>query len=430
MNILKHPMRGYHVPTMEYSFHEIFLKGEYDIPLVEDPIIVDCGANVGFSVLYFKMRYPRATLYAYEPNPRAFGLLKHNVKKNQLKNVFLRNAALSDCEGEEEFFINETWPGVSSLRQERGGDSVSKVKTELLSTLLLTLDRIDLVKIDVEGAEWSILRDLQENELLTKARRYVIEYHHQINGEAPRLSKFLAPFEKAGFSYQIKAARTLDQAFQDVLNARSEARPTPGAERWRAVAIGRARIGLCVFFSSPPSTTARAAVLSLFIARSRRRFSRPASNCALSRGARFILPKTVPSARMGACVSRRSSGLASIAGRSASPPLRPRRAFVAIWPPLGRCGSRRATARGAISSKLVTGAFCSCRPRFRRHGRWSCNVMAASVRSLSMIQLPARRRKAFLYASSSAPLLRLLDPFRPPAEPTLPSGVRRPDAMS
>ena len=78
-----------------------------------------------------------------------------------------------------------------------------------------------------------------------------------------------------------------------------------------------------------------------------------------------------------------------------------------------------------MSLKLVTGAFCSCRPRFKRHGRWSCNVMAASVRSRSMIRLPARRHKAFLSASSSAPPLRLPNRFRPSAEPTLLSGARR-----
>ena len=111
-------------------------------------------------------------------------------------------------------------------------------------------------------------------------------------------------------------------------------------------------------------------------------------------------------------------------------PLWPRRVFVVIWPPLGRCGSRRATARGATSWRLVTGAFCLCRPQFKRHGRWSCNVMAASVRSLSVTRLPAKRRKAFLYASSSAPPLRLPNPFRPPAEPTLPSGTRRPGVTS
>ena len=57
----------------------------------------------------------------------------------------------------------------------------------------------------------------------------------------------------------------------------------------------------------------------------------------------------------------------------------------------------------------MTGDFSSCRPRSRRRARWSSNVTEALARSLSMIQLPARKRKAFLSASSSVPRLRLLE---------------------
>jgi FkbM family methyltransferase len=54
------------------------------------------------------------------------------------------------------------------------------VKCERLSKTLASLDRVDRVKIDVEGAEWAILNDLIASGTLAKPERYIIEYHHDI----------------------------------------------------------------------------------------------------------------------------------------------------------------------------------------------------------------------------------------------------------
>ena len=63
---------------------------------------------------------------------------------------------------------------------DRGGTSELKVKATRLSNLIASLDRVDAVKIDVEGAEWHILKDLQQSGTLAKPMRYLIEYHHQM----------------------------------------------------------------------------------------------------------------------------------------------------------------------------------------------------------------------------------------------------------
>src|SRR5262245_66620960 len=79
------------------------------------------------------------------------------------------------------------------------------VTCERLSKTLASLERVYLVKIDVEGIEWAILSDLITSGTLTKPERYIIEYHHQIVGESPRFSQFLEFFEQAGFRYQVAA---------------------------------------------------------------------------------------------------------------------------------------------------------------------------------------------------------------------------------
>ena len=157
VDILGHPMRGFDPWAMKLLFHELFLGHEYrfvsDVP---DPVIIDCGANIGFSVLYFKGLYAAAHIYAYEPHPHAFRLLERNVEANGLDHVYARRAALSDRDGEAALYVHRNHGSPRhSLDARRGGPQRVTVEAQRLSTLLTTLDRVDVVKMDVEGAEWT-----------------------------------------------------------------------------------------------------------------------------------------------------------------------------------------------------------------------------------------------------------------------------------
>lgn len=219
VDILGHPMRGFSPRTLAYLFNEVFLTDEYRFPsAVPDPVIVDCGANVGFSVLYFKRLFPAARIHAFEANPHTFRLLQQNIRANGLDGVTAEAVALSDQEGEVSFFIGDD-PGtlLGSIRSDRGGAREARVPAVRLSTTLAALPRVDVVKMDVEGAERWILDDLVRSGMLTKPARYLIEYHHQIGTDAPRFAEFLAPFERAGFRYALRANGRTPEGFQDVL---------------------------------------------------------------------------------------------------------------------------------------------------------------------------------------------------------------------
>src|SRR5262245_54333406 len=63
-------------------FHKVFIENEYDLALAQDPsIIVDAGANVGMTAVYFALRYPNARIIAIEPESENFGILKSNAKR-------------------------------------------------------------------------------------------------------------------------------------------------------------------------------------------------------------------------------------------------------------------------------------------------------------------------------------------------------------
>lgn len=217
--IMGHPIRGHDARTLTYLFNDVFMSGHYAVELDADtPTIVDCGANIGLATLLFKIRYPAATVRCLEANPATFRMLETNVRANGLHGVRASNEAVWSAEGEIELFVGADPGGLrASVRRERGGDRAVRVPTVRLSRVLGSLPTVDLVKLDVEGAEHAVLEDLLASGTIAVPRQYVIEYHHQVAGDAPRLAPFLAAFEQAGFRYHLAARRGRAHAFQDVV---------------------------------------------------------------------------------------------------------------------------------------------------------------------------------------------------------------------
>jgi len=137
---------------------EVFLEREYEIELRTEPVVIlDLGSNVGASIVFFHARYPAARIIGVEPDPRAFTRLRTNVA--QFDGVTVLNMAAARADGLRPFYqADESW--LSSLREQEGAESDSiEVETRTLETLLaeLGIDHVDLLKIDVEGAEEEIL---------------------------------------------------------------------------------------------------------------------------------------------------------------------------------------------------------------------------------------------------------------------------------
>jgi FkbM family methyltransferase len=218
-----HSVLGYTIHANDYStllflFREIFLVNSYQFNTqTEQPVILDCGANIGMAVLYFKYLYPQAQITAFEPNPSAFRLLEKNIRDNALSNVSIVHVGLSDRVGKMRFFTGDGGASlVGSLREDRAQGKEIEIETQLLSDYMRTCQP-DCVKIDVEGAETLILKDLVATGTLDIPKHYLIEYHHQIGGEAANLSAFLLPFEQAGYDYKITTFDAPDDLFQDIL---------------------------------------------------------------------------------------------------------------------------------------------------------------------------------------------------------------------
>ena len=216
--ILDFKVTAYDYHTLMYLFREVFLSKEYYFEAENPkPTIIDCGANIGMSILYFKFLYPNCRITAFEPNPFAFALLEKNISQNNLKDIDLHNIGLSDVESSIQFFIGENKGGLSgSMIKERGGKNAIDIQADRLSKFIQEAT-VDLIKMDVEGAETQVLKDLVSENKLSNSRKYIIEYHHKINQKRSSLSAFIKPFEDAGFEYNIRTNYLNMGDFQDVL---------------------------------------------------------------------------------------------------------------------------------------------------------------------------------------------------------------------
>ena len=141
------------------AFEHVFINDEYDFSLARPPsIILDAGANVGMSAVYFALRYPGATIIAVEPETSNFATLLKNAELfPQIRPI---NVALWKHEGL--VHIQDGGGGHWGMRTIEGKVPTRQaIRATTIQALMqhLRVQQIDLLKIDVEGAECEILEE-------------------------------------------------------------------------------------------------------------------------------------------------------------------------------------------------------------------------------------------------------------------------------
>jgi FkbM family methyltransferase len=141
------------------AYEHVFIDEEYDFSLAYQPaLIVDAGANVGMSAAYFSLRYPAATIIAVEPEQTNFNVLRRNAQF--FPKVIPIEAAFWSHEGTVQMTSGHTGHWGSRVA-ESNDSSGAAVRATTVPALLdqLGIRRVDLLKIDVEGAEVEIFEN-------------------------------------------------------------------------------------------------------------------------------------------------------------------------------------------------------------------------------------------------------------------------------
>jgi FkbM family methyltransferase len=176
-----------------------------------NPIIIDCGSNIGISIIYFKNLYPTSIIYGYEADPRLFGLLEKNIESFAFSDVILNQEAVwIDDNGVT--FRQEGGHSGSVLKGEAESEMDVMVASIRLRDLLDDFDRIDLLKMDIEGAENKVLVDCERK--VAKCDHIFVEYHSS-DDEPQQLHNLLKMFHELGYRYHIQEAFTRKRPFVD-----------------------------------------------------------------------------------------------------------------------------------------------------------------------------------------------------------------------
>ncbi len=218
--------------NMEYSkraslhgmFKEIFFDQNYFIPATDAPLtIIDCGTNIGISLLYFKTQAPNAVIVGFEPNPHTFAIVSRNVAANNLGTT-LHNVGLGARPEKVTFFTDvKDLASQSASTTKQLGTKKNYTLTELAVQLeplsQYITGPIDILKLDIEGAEGVVIDELVAANKLHLVKKLFIEYHFDgVNTTYP-LGKLLSQLEAAGFLYVINSGIELPYHISAKLNS-------------------------------------------------------------------------------------------------------------------------------------------------------------------------------------------------------------------
>jgi FkbM family methyltransferase len=184
-----------------------FVKRNYtkdSVPITRDSIVVDVGAHIGsFSIMAARMAWK---VLAFEPEPGNFQMLKKNMELNHLENLSLFEMAVSGISGYQDIY---TYRGGSSADYSLYSSGTMNIRIGRIPTISVEdiiqgegLPRIDFLKLDCEGAEHDILRNMS---LETAARitGITMEMHRVPPGFSIDI-----PLRLRELGFQVKKSRT------------------------------------------------------------------------------------------------------------------------------------------------------------------------------------------------------------------------------
>ncbi|PWW71595.1 putative methyltransferase [Tuber magnatum] len=179
---LRHPVYARHGTSDFLVFNQVFVGREYRcVDNIEPPrLIVDCGANVGYTSAYFLSKFPTSTILAVEPDSGNFDLLLRNLSGygDRFKAI---KAAVWPFDEKLEFQASTMAEGAEwgrAVQRPLGRQSSQMIDTVSIPKLieLSGMDRISVLKIDIEGAERELF-SAGVDEWLDRVDNIVIELH-------------------------------------------------------------------------------------------------------------------------------------------------------------------------------------------------------------------------------------------------------------
>lgn len=167
-------------------FYQVFLAKSYQIGVNETPsFILDCGANIGMSTVFFKNKFPQAKVVAIEPEQSNFDMLKRNTK--MYEDVHCMNAGIWNKSTNIIIKDNDygNWGFMVEEINYKNEDTLKAVSIDKIMEDF-NVDQIDILKIDIEGSEREVF-EKNFDQWLSKTKILIIELHDGLRKGASKM---------------------------------------------------------------------------------------------------------------------------------------------------------------------------------------------------------------------------------------------------
>lgn len=191
------------VPEFIHALDEIFVTEIYKLPLLKSPRILDCGGNIGISSIYFKHNFPDAKITVFEPDYSNFQLLQRNLELQNCKDVEARKEAIWI---ENTTLVFQSEGSMSSKIADSSNVNDSGIEVPAMRLRDFITEKIDLLKMDIEGAEYNVVKDIRDR--LHLVDNIFIEYHG-LYCQQNELIEILNWVRDAGYYFYIKEAHNV-----------------------------------------------------------------------------------------------------------------------------------------------------------------------------------------------------------------------------
>lgn len=182
----------------------------------QNPVIVDIGASVGLTTLYFKKIFPKAKVYAYEPYFPAYQALEENIRINDIQGgVKLFNSAVTRrVSSKKTLFVSSESSLMSSFYKNRipksNFNNIKKVavRTVSLKSVVQKVGTIDILKLNIEGEEYKLIPEIIKYS--DSIHAFIIGFH-RIYGENP--FKYLNELSKK-YEIGVKSLDSINEIYK------------------------------------------------------------------------------------------------------------------------------------------------------------------------------------------------------------------------
>jgi FkbM family methyltransferase len=183
------------------QWHDIFVRRSLAFRAANAaPRVLDCGANVGLASIWIKREYPQARVTAFEADPAIFAVLQRNLQRNNFGDVEAVHAAVwrdtepitFRCEGTDSGAVDQVAAATPG--------TVCRVPAMRLRDYLTSGSDVDLLKLDIEGAEGEVLADAAD--ALDRVHAIQVEVH-DFDASRRLLPRCLSLLEERGFEYAL-----------------------------------------------------------------------------------------------------------------------------------------------------------------------------------------------------------------------------------